>query len=268
MASSTTQLAPYAVEEQVLQIVRELLRELGSRRAAEAVALEASFDRDLGLGSLERVELLVRCEAHFGVQLPDETAQEAETPAEWVRAILRGGAGIEERPRYRIVPPQRQAPPAPENAVTLVEVLRRQAEIEPDRVHIHLLEEDTGQDITYGGLLEIAGEVAAGLRARGLERDDTVAIMLPTCADFFFAFFGVSLAGGIPVPIYPPARPDKIEEYVRRQILILRNAGVRFLITFDRVRAVSQLMKLNLPGLVEATSVAAQIGRASCRERV
>ena len=257
MASPTTQIEPYWIEAQTLEMVREVLIELGSRHAAQIVSLHSSFDRDLGLGSLERVELLVRCEARFHVQLPDEIAQEAETPGEWVQAILNSTAPAPLKPRYRIIPPSRQAPPAPDSAATLVEVLRRQTEIEPDRVHIHLPEEDSGQDISYGELLETASRVAAGLAAGGLQRNETVAIMLPTCADFFFAFYGVLLAGGVPVPIYPPTRPDKIEEYVRRQILILRNAEVRFLITFDRVKAVSQLLRLNLPNLVEATTVAA-----------
>src|SRR5574340_1817175 len=113
MAASTTQLEAYAVEEQTLEMIRELLAELGSRQAAESAGLHSSFDRDLGLGSLERVELLVRCEAKFGVPLPDEIAQEAETPAEWVRAILDGpeGGAPAVQTRYRIVPPARQAPP-------------------------------------------------------------------------------------------------------------------------------------------------------------
>jgi acyl carrier protein len=243
------------VQELLLELVRELLLELGSRQAAGKVSSGASLERDLGLGSLERVELLVRCEARFGVQLPDEIAQTGETVGEWARAIAEGGSGAAARARYRITPPAREAPPEPVTARTLVEVLRRHAEIEPHRVHLHLLEDDTGEDITYRELLETASAVAAGLRAKGLERDQTVAIMLPTCAGFFYAFFGVMLAGGVAVPIYPPARPDKIEEYVRRQVRILQNAGVRFLIAFGRVRAVSHMMGASLPDLVEVTTV-------------
>ncbi|HYM11889.1 MAG TPA: AMP-binding protein [Bryobacterales bacterium] len=259
MATTATQLERYAVEEQTLEMIRDLLTELGSRQAAGSAGLHSSFDRDLGLGSLERVELLVRCEAKFGVQLPDEIAQEAETPAEWVRAILDGadGGAPAVQTRYRIVPPARQAPPEPASATTLVEALGRHTEVEPDRIHIHLPEDESGQDITYRELLETATAVAAGLADAGLERNQTVAIMLPTCADFFFAFFGVILAGGIPVPIYPPTRPDKIEEYVRRQVRILSNAEVRFLITFSRVMAISQLLRVNLPSLRDVTSVEA-----------
>jgi len=225
MATTPKQLEPTLVEGQTLEIFRELLAELGSHQAAEFVSLHSSLERDLGLGSLERVELLVRCEARFNSRLPDEVAQLAETPADWVRAVLEGHKVNGHKPRYRIEQPGREAPPPPETAKTLVEVLRGHAEVEPDRVHVHLLEDDSGQDISYRQLLETASNVASGLMASGLKRNETVAIMLPTCADFFYAFFGVGLAGGVPVPIYPPARPDKIEEYVRRQVIVSRRSG-------------------------------------------
>jgi acyl carrier protein len=250
-------------EEQVLQVARELLRELGSRRAGQGVLLSSSLDQDLGLGSLERVELLVRLEAQFNTRLPEEVAQRAGTLADWVEALRDGPGHQPERKRYRIVQPAREAPPAPEDAKTWAEVLDRHAQFDPGRVQVHLLEEESGRDITYGELLDTASKVAAGLISSGLRRDETVAIMLPTCADFFFAFFGVMLAGGIPVPIYPPARPDKIEEYVRRQVLILRNAEVRFLISFEQVKAVTQIMRLNLPSLLEVTTAGTLAGRGA-----
>ncbi len=246
-----------SVESQTLEVVRGLLAELGLHRAAESASLESSLERDLGLGSLERVELLVRLERRLNARLPDEVAQRAETPADWVRVLLEGGKRSRSGgpARYVIRQPSRPAPAAPDSARTWVEILRRQTETEADRVHIHLLEDDSGQDITYGQLLEKSSRVAWGLLSAGLRRDETVAIMLPTCADFFYAFFGVIMAGGIAVPIYPPAQPGKIEEYVRRQVGILRNAEVRFLISFDRVMAVSKIMRLNLPTLREVTTI-------------
>ncbi len=257
MPTLPKQVETASVEGQILEVVRELLLELGSVRAAESLTMDSLLDRDLGLGSLERVELLVRLEARFKVRLPEEAAQEAETPADWARTIFDGTRPASRGERYRIVQPSRDAPEAPTFAKSWTEVLRHHAQIEPDRVQIHLLEEDSGRDITYGQLLETASRVAAGLLEAGLRRNDTVAIMLPTCADFFYAFFGVMLAGGVAVPIYPPARADKIEEYVRRQVLILKNAEVRFLISFDRVRAVSQIMRVSIPSLLEVSSVEA-----------
>ncbi|HZS50626.1 MAG TPA: DUF1493 family protein, partial [Bryobacterales bacterium] len=78
LVTPTTRIEPSLIEQQVLEIIRELLEELGARQAALSLRLDSSLDRDLGLGSLERVELLVRCESRFDVRLPDEVAQEAE----------------------------------------------------------------------------------------------------------------------------------------------------------------------------------------------
>ncbi|HBL29903.1 MAG TPA: AMP-dependent synthetase, partial [Acidobacteria bacterium] len=48
--------------------------------------------------------------------------------------------------------------------------------------------------------------VCGGLRALGVERGDRVALVFPTGIEFFDAFFGVLLAGAVPVPLYPPVR--------------------------------------------------------------
>jgi acyl carrier protein len=256
MPTPAAELNTSTVEEQMLEIVRGLLSEISSRQAAEKVTLHSSFDRDLGLGSLERVELLLRVESRFHRRLPDDVAQTADTPAAWVRALLEPAQEARQTERRHIDQPG-EAPAPPVSAKNFIEVLRGHAEHEPERTQIHLLEDSTRQVISYAQLFERASEVAAGLHASGLKRNEAVAIMLPTCDDFFYAFFGVMLAGGIAVPIYPPARPDKIEEYVRRQTLILENAEVRFLISFDQVRAVSKVMRLRLPSLVDVTTAAA-----------
>jgi 1-acyl-sn-glycerol-3-phosphate acyltransferase len=51
------------------------------------------------------------------------------------------------------------------------------------------------------------------------------------------------LAGAIPVPIYPPFRADRIEEYAARQAAILNNAEVCLLLTFRRAESVAHLLK-------------------------
>ena len=55
----------------VLDVVRSLLEELGSTGAIPVLSGNSHLDRDLGLGSLERVELLTRLESVFGVRVPD-----------------------------------------------------------------------------------------------------------------------------------------------------------------------------------------------------
>ena len=253
------------VETAVLDTVRALLNELGSNEAAQRVSLRSSLDRDLGLGSLERVELLVRLEASLGLRLPETFAQDSETPADWVRAALATRTSSRSRARWPIRQPSNEGAPAPASARTFADVLRVRAEQDPARVHIHLLDGDAGQDISHGELLERSTRVAAGLVSSGLNPGETVAIMLPTCEDFFSSFLGVMLAGGVAVPVYPPARPSQIEEYIRRQVLILRNARVRFLVSFDRVRTVANVLEGELPTLREVLSADELAARGSHR---
>lgn len=251
---------PEEVRQGVLEVVREVLLELGAKDAEARAGLDSSLDKDLGLGSLERVELLMRLEQRFDKRLPDDVAQQAETPADFAAALLGGTAGGPVRVRYAI-PPSPPAPPPFANAATFVEVLRRFAESDPERTQVHLLEDDIPRPISYGRLYKRSQEVAAGLITAGLQPGETVAIMLPTCADFFYSFFGVALAGGIAVPIYPPARPKQIEEYVHRQLAILQNADVRFLISFDQAKIVADVMRLGLPSLIAVTTADELAGR-------
>ena len=80
MASTSTKIDLPGLRERVLRVVRGLLQDLGSHGALETLSSKSNLDRDLGLGSLERVELLTRLEDTFGVRLPDTLASEANTP--------------------------------------------------------------------------------------------------------------------------------------------------------------------------------------------
>ena len=58
------------------------------------------------------------------------------------------------------------------------------------------------------------------------------------------------MAGAVPVPIYPPFRADRIEEYAERQSAILNNAEVCMLLTFRRAEAVAKLLKPRVKSLL------------------
>src|SRR5438067_13509127 len=73
VATPATQLDTSAVRERVLEVIRTLLNELGSRGALPMLHLSSQLDRELGLGSLERVELLTRLEYAFGPASADQT---------------------------------------------------------------------------------------------------------------------------------------------------------------------------------------------------
>ena len=79
------------IKAQVLAISGELLRELGNSPGIETLqgALQgsANLERDLGLGSIERLELLSRLERSLGTSLPEKDVAEAKTVDDIVAAI-------------------------------------------------------------------------------------------------------------------------------------------------------------------------------------
>lgn len=87
----------------------------------------------------------------------------------------------------------------------------------------------------WGDIYLRAQQLAGGLRDRGVAPGDRVAIILPTCPAFFDAFFGAILAGAVPVPLYPPVRLGRLDEYHARTTAMLNAAGARMLLTDDRV---------------------------------
>ena len=243
--------APEALPR-ILEIVRELTSELHGARAERAVAPEASLERDLGLGSLERVELLSRLEAAFARSLGDRFLS-FDTPAELASALLAEGP-VDEAPAERAgAGPGAAARVA--TAPTIHETLWRRAAAEPERVQAWVREDDGREHaVTYSRLLEAARALAGGLRERGVRRGDTVALMLPTGFDFLRSFQGILVAGAIPVPIYPPARLDRLEEYAKRQSAILADAGVTLMITIGRAMPIAAMLRPFVPSLVQVVT--------------
>ena len=244
-----------AVEREVTIVVSSLLDELGCA-PGRALVPGDSLDRDLGLGSLERVELLLRIEQAFGVRLADAVMVAADTIADLTAAVLAGAPRIPE-PLAAVAPISGEGVAAPpRSARSLVEVLAWQVERNPERTHI-LLRDDEGEErgITYGELWSRSQAVANGLRQRNLGPGETVSLMLRTEEAFFASFFGVLLAGAVPVPIYPPFRLDRLEEYAQRQVGILRNAQAVFQITFDQAIRVAGLLRSRVPSLREVATI-------------
>jgi fatty-acyl-CoA synthase len=238
----------------VLEIVRALALETGGPRAAQAATPEASLDRDVGLGSLERVELSLRLEEAFGRDIEDE-ALVLDTPAQLARAIREAGPIMRTRPAPPVaLPPTRLDRAA--HAATLHEALWTWADAEPDRPHVFLRENGTGSGtLTYSALRNGAAAIAGGLASRQVAPGETVALMLPTGVDFLRSFMGILLAGAIPVPLYPPVRLDRLEDYFRRQQRILENAQARLLITVPEAAPVARALRGS--GAVGLTTISA-----------
>jgi acyl carrier protein len=241
IAGTTTETAA-----RLLAIIRGLLAEIhpGQEEASTPV-LDSSLDRDLGLDSLAQVELLVRIERSFNVSLSEQILATVDTVRDLLRAVLGAGAGKPETVAREIGAVKLDAvAETPLLAETLVEVLEWHVKNHPDRPHIRLYSDGQEQDdvITYQTLLHEAELVASGLQHFGLAPGESVLIMLPTGREYFFAFFGVLLAGGIPVPVYPPGRLKQIEEHLLRHSAIANNCLARIMVTVDEAKRFARFM--------------------------
>jgi acyl-CoA synthetase (AMP-forming)/AMP-acid ligase II len=89
-------------------------------------------------------------------------------------------------------------------AATLLEVLELPAASCPNLIAVHLLRPDqANEELTYGRLWRSALRAGARLRRAGLRAGDRAVLALPTSREFFEMFFGILVAGGIPVPCAP-----------------------------------------------------------------
>jgi 1-acyl-sn-glycerol-3-phosphate acyltransferase len=264
LATLSPQLDLPGVRERVMDVLRGLLEELGSHGALETLTPTSNLDRDLGLGSLERVELLTRLEAAFAVRLPDSLAAEASMPEELIEAIQKAPGGMPgdgeaaSSLRTTVVTKKLQEETAEsiaQKAETLVEVIRYRGVHDANREHLIITEDDGrgehSHTLTFGDLATAAQKCAEELARRGVAAGGRVALMLPTSRQFFISYAGILLAGAVPVPIYPPFRADRIEEYAERQTAILNNAGVCLLLTFRRAEAVAKLLQPRVKTLLD-----------------
>lgn len=243
--------------ESLLALVDELVREV-RQGGRVTVRLDSSLERDLGLDSLSRVELLARIEQRFGVALPAELIDSAETPRALLRALASSEKAVHSaQSTDRVVLPGGLQEAAPLHADTLVELLDWHVTRHPERTHVTFYRTDTDTEtLSYAELADAAARVAQALARMGVKPGQCVALMLPSGLDFFRCFYGILYAGAIPVPMYPPARPSQVEEHLRRQAGILRNCQAPVLITFDQVRVLAKTLTGLAPELNSLTTPA------------
>lgn len=242
---------PHDIEKELIEITTQLLAESGEPYKRE-IRLEASLERQLGIDSLGRAELFQRIEKNFNVTIPDRLLMEAGSLADIAHFLQTASPKVKksahdiktkishgERPKADL-----------SHAHTLLDVLLMYGQHSPEKAHIYFQHEEGREEIiTYAELLTSSMRVAQGLRDLGLKEGETVAIMQPTTPKFFYTFFGTLLAGGIPVPIYPPFRMHMLEVYAKTEARILSNAEVRILVTFDQAETLSRLLKTFVPSL-------------------
>jgi len=217
------------------------------------VTLDASLEKDLGLDSLARVELVLRLEKEFGASLPEQALATSETPRDLLRFLL-GSVGHEAKVAdtavvASLVQSRGVRAPSNEQAATLTEAMEYHVERQPDRLTVFMYEDRKEFPLSYQALWDGAMGYAAQLNRAGLQPGQMVAIMLPTCKEYLFCFYGVLLAGGVPVPLYPPARLTTIEDHMSRHVGILKSAGATIMVTVPEAKPLAYLLRAQVESL-------------------
>jgi 1-acyl-sn-glycerol-3-phosphate acyltransferase len=253
-----------AYEAELIAIIGKLSRELHPQRKSFDVALGSRLERDLGIDSLARTELILRIERAFRLRLPIDVISQVETVGDLLKAVSQAPKGKAFMHEGLSTAPLLPLAPAAFEARTLVDVIDWHVTRHGDRLHLTFLEDEVTiiGSLTYSQLATRAKQFAAGLIARDVLPGDRIALMLPTSLEFFFAFFGVLYAGAIPVPIYPPMRLAQLEDHLRRQAGILRNAGARILVTMAEGQRFAGLLKAQVESLSSVESVASLMADA------
>jgi acyl-CoA synthetase (AMP-forming)/AMP-acid ligase II len=93
---------------------------------------------------------------------------------------------------------------------TMVDLLQFRRRTTGSKVFLEML----GEEITFEVLAEAVDRYAANFRERGVRQGDRVVILLPTCKEFLFAYFGAQRLGAIPVPLYPNSPLPRIGKII------------------------------------------------------
>ena len=237
--------------DNVLAVVAAVAKEARPHVVLHAT-LDSSLEKELGLDSLARVELVLRLEKEFGASLPEQALASSETPRDLLRFLLASKGRAPRAADAGVASSVQQGgvrPPSDAQARTLVEALEYHAERQPDRLTVFMYEEREEFPLNYRALWNGAMGYAARLAHEGLQPGQMVAIMLPTCREYLFSFYGVLLAGGVPVPLYPPARLSAIEDHMTRHVGILKSAGAAIMITIPEAKPLAYLLRAQVDSL-------------------
>src|SRR5918998_2234413 len=83
----------------------------------------------------------------------------------------------------------------------------------------------SGRTLSYEQLFGAVKSFAGGLKARGFEKGDTLAILLPNLPEYAVAFHGTAWAGGTVTTVNPVYNAEEIGHQ-------LKDAGAKFLVVF------------------------------------
>jgi len=119
---------------------------------------------------------------------------------------------------------------------TLVDLLRRAAASDTSGIRVLDRKGEQAAWLSWAGVWHRALRVAGGLAARGVARGDRVALVFPAGPPFIESFFGTVAAGAVPVPLYPPVRLGRLDEYHESAARMIGSVEAKLVLADRRVR--------------------------------
>jgi len=130
---------------------------------------------------------------------------------------------------------------------TIPELVEESARRFGSRVAYQMKDGSGYQRLTFGELAQRSRDFGAGLLAMGMHRGDKVAVISENSLDWIVGYYGLSMAGGVGVPLYSELKGPEIQD-------LLARSDARFVIAS---RALLNRLPNGLPG-VEPVIVAGE----------
>ena len=120
---------------------------------------------------------------------------------------------------------------------TVVACLQRAPERETPRDGVTFIDgHEREQKLAWSEIHARTQRAAGALAAQGVKPGDFVVLILPTGPGFLDAFFGAQWLGAVPVPVYPPVRLGRLDEYYARTAAMLQAVQAAAVVTEPRIR--------------------------------
>jgi acyl-CoA synthetase (AMP-forming)/AMP-acid ligase II len=124
----------------------------------------------------------------------------------------------------------------PHGEASLDEYLRKWAALQPEKAAVIFY----GTKVSYAELDRLSDRCAALLHRHGVRQGDRVAVMLPNCPQFHFAFFGILRLGAIHVPVNPLFKEHELAYE-------LNDSGARVVIVLDQLASMVSDIRQRTP---------------------
>jgi long-chain acyl-CoA synthetase len=122
-----------------------------------------------------------------------------------------------------------RAPLSAEEPATLADVYERVVRVHPKPDTLNYKRDGAWHSISANEMLARAGRIALGLYSLGVRKDDRVALLSESRAEWVLADQGCIFAGAVGVPIYPTLTPSQAA-------YILKDSGARVMFVSDRAK--------------------------------